>query len=77
MNNSTITLRLARDLRKGNHKKSAVQKALARIRNGARSAQHQLPPEDDTNGREEPHGQVDDSQASLPHIGMRYEGEGS
>lgn len=68
MNKSANTLRLVRNLRKGNHEKSAVQKALARIRDGARSTQHQLPSEDDTNGREESHGQIDDPQGDLKYL---------
>lgn len=59
MINLNNTIRLARSLRKGQHEKIAIQKAVDRIRGDEKRIQAKLPFEDDAVGREEPHGEVD------------------
>lgn len=70
MKNLNNTIRLARNLRKGQHEKFATQKAMDRIRANEKCVQTQLPLEDDIVGREEPHGEVDSCKTHLQNPGM-------
>lgn len=65
MKNLNNTIRLARSLRKGQHEKIAIQKAMDRFRGIEKRSQSQLPFEDDSSGGKEPHGEIDTSQTHI------------
>jgi hypothetical protein len=75
MIDSQKTLRLVRNLRKGKHEKFAIQKALARFRSAESGSSYRVQPRADAIGGPESHGKIYRTQASLPNIGLRDEGD--
>jgi hypothetical protein len=59
MSKITNTIRLVRNLRKGNYEKIAIQQVVARIGENEDCTQHQLPPEENPTDREEQYREID------------------
>ena len=70
MKKTINTLRLARNLRKGQHEKIALQKLMDRFGGVKGSLQAPASFKDHFANREESHGQVNIGEAHIPDTGM-------
>lgn len=70
MKKTINTIRLARNLRKGQHEKIALQKLMDRIRGVSGSLQAPVSSEDDSADRKESHGQVNIGEAHIQDAGL-------